>query len=189
MVDAGSYIGFKGLGYADYMGPKGRVLMIDIDPVSDAVARRNVEQNGLADRVQAVCCAILDKDYTPPAGAPVRKTFDRVRNTLARIDEHPTWTVSNVATRSLDSLFREAGLDEIDYLNMQLNGAEYEALDGLVDYWDRTKVIYCAASFHTGGASLNERLVRRFTERGCHVRTTRDSVLAVTPRHRRSFGV
>jgi FkbM family methyltransferase len=169
------------------MGPKGRVLMIDIDPVSEGLARRNIEQNNLQDRVQSMCCAIWSEDKALPPGTPER-TFDRVRNTLVAIDEHPTWTVQQeVATRSLDSIFREANLDEIDFLNMQLNGAEYEALDGLNEYFDKTKVIYCAASFHAAGEPLNERLKKKFEARGCWVKINPDSVTAVTPRWRSAF--
>jgi FkbM family methyltransferase len=190
MVDAGAYIGFKGLAYADYLGPNGKVLMIDIDPISAALALRNIVQNGLQDRVQSFCAAIWSKDYSPPAGTETQQTFDRVRNTLVKIDEHPDWTVgSTVATRSLDSLFREAGLEEIDYLNMQLNGAEFDALDGLVEYFGRVKVIYCAASFHADGKPLNERVAARFSERGCWVKSTDEGVMAVTPAHRSSFAL
>jgi FkbM family methyltransferase len=189
MVDAGAYIGFKGLGYADYLGAGGRTIMIEIDPVSQSIARRNIEQNGLGECVQSFCCAIWSENRPAPAATGVpTASFDRVRNSLVAIDEHPTWTVNHaVATRTLDSIFHEAGVEEIDFLNMQLNGAEIDALDGLVDYFDKVRVIYGAAGFHANGAALNAKLADKLAKRGCWVKKATQFVLAVTPRYRAAF--
>ena len=192
MVDAGAYLGFKGIGYADHLGPNGRTIVIEIDPVSEALARRNIEQNGLQDRMQSFCCAIWNKDQEAAdhGGAQSKPSFDRVRNTLSKIDEHPTWTVGGaIATRSLDSIFRQAGVDRIDYLNMQLNGAETDAVDGLVEYFDKVRVLYAAAAFHARGKPLNAPLAAKLEARGCWVKKTDHFIIAVTPRYREMYGV
>ena len=191
MVDAGAYIGFKALGYADWLGPGGRTLSIEIDPISESLARRNIEQNELQDRVQSFCCAVWSKDLEASlASSKGTQPFDRVRNSLVRIDEHPDWTVNRaVQTRSLDSIFRDASIEEVDYLNMQLNGAEIDALDGLNEYFDKTRVIYAAAGFHASGEALNTKVAAALAARGCWVKKSDEFVLAVTPRFRNHFNV
>jgi FkbM family methyltransferase len=178
LVDAGAYFGFKAMGYADHVGPRGRVILIEIDAENERLARRNIEQNNLQSRVQSFCCGVWHSN-----GTYNDRWRDRSAHTLAETDEHPYCTNNKiVVTRTLDDIFREANVDEIDWLNLQLNGAEPEALDGLVEYFDRVKVILAAAPFHKDGMPKRAALIKKLQARGCSVTETSTTVTAVTAR-------
>jgi len=186
LVDAGAYIGFKAIRYADYVGPAGRSIMIELGADNELLARRNIEQNNLLSRVQSFCYGVWSSD-----GEHADRWRDRSTHTLAETDEHDYCTTNlTVTTRTLDSIFAEAGADRVDVLNLQLNGAEPEAIDGLVDYFDKVRVIRAAASFHHKGTSKKSILVAKLKERGCWVDESKaTSVLAVTPAYRNMFHV
>lgn len=182
-VDAGAYIGFKALGFADYIGPQGKVLMIEICGENEALARRNISQNRLDNRITSFNSAIWKE-----AGEMTDRSRGYSAHTLVETSEHMNWHGrSTVAARTLDSIFTEAGLDEINYLNLQLNGAELEALEGLSRYFDRVQVIRSAGQFTRDGVLGMHLVADHLEARGCYVERKRNTVLAVTPRFRARY--
>lgn len=115
---------------------------------------------------------------------------DRSAHTLIDAEEHTNWDQRIVVpTKTLDTIFAEAGLSEIDYLNLQLNGAEPEALEGLNTYFDKVKIIRSAGHFHRDGVMQADILQEMLEKRNCRVLRRRNTVLAITPKYRDKFEV
>jgi FkbM family methyltransferase len=184
-VDAGAYIGFKAIGFADYVGERGRSILIEIGEDNAQLARRNIAQNKLESRVQAFHCGVWNTNGTAPD-----RVRDRSTHTLAQTNEH-SYAVNNlvVQTRTLDSIFTEAGVDRIDLLNLQLNGAEPEAIDGLVEHFDKVRFIRAAAMFTGNGETKMSILSKKLRDRGCWVLENPKTIFAVPEPYRKQFGV
>jgi len=124
VIDAGGCYGDTALYFSIKAGPAGKVFSFEFLPDSIAIFRRNMELN-------------------PQASARVK------------LVEHPIWSVSGeslfveacgpgthvkatsddpnavrVSTLTIDDLFREQVLERIDFIKMDIEGAELQALKG-----------------------------------------------------------
>ncbi len=128
-VDVGAHWGYFSLIMAEHVGAAGRVLAIEADPRIYAILERNFAMNDLP-QVQLVYAAAA-------AGSGVLP--------LISFDEHHNnWGISRIAAgsergsvsyevpaRGLDDLLDEAGVDAVDLVKMDIEGAEALALAGM----------------------------------------------------------
>jgi FkbM family methyltransferase len=121
VIDAGGCYGDTALAFAASVGPGGRVHSFEIDPGNAGIARHNFAGNpGLADRLALHECALT-------------------RNEQARLYRHgsgPGACVSDVpsgaplAVATIDGLVSRGVLDRVDFIKMDIEGAERDALTG-----------------------------------------------------------
>ena len=127
-VDVGANWGYYTLLGAHLVGPTGRVVSLEPHPALYAVLRGNIDHNRL-DQVTTLQVAAADR----PGGVTLNG-FDRGNGNfgLSRIDPDaaPERGVS-VPARPLDELLSREGLDRVDLMKMDIEGAETLALDGL----------------------------------------------------------
>jgi FkbM family methyltransferase len=128
-VDVGAHWGYYSLIMAEHVGSMGRVVAIEADPRIYAILERNVAMNNL------------------PQVQPVHAAVAAVSGRLSLIgyDEHNNnWGTSRIAggseassasyevpALSLDDLLDESGLDAVDLVKMDIEGAEALALAGM----------------------------------------------------------
>lgn len=130
-VDVGSNWGYFTLLACDAVGPSGLVVSIEADPRAARALRANLDANNLdSTRVFAVAAAarpgrLSMQDYLPDAGEVGNFGLARA-TTLA-----PGGRTFEIAARRLDDVLDEAGVDRVDLLKMDIEGAEAGALDGL----------------------------------------------------------
>jgi FkbM family methyltransferase len=123
VVDGGAYLGYHTLLAARRVGPRGKVLSFEPNPVTYRALRRNVRENGYEDRVIALPLAI---------GAwSGRRTFyvgaDDAGKSGPFVPER--WREATpTRTLSLDS--HVAGRS-IDVVKLDVDGGEVEALRGM----------------------------------------------------------
>jgi FkbM family methyltransferase len=120
VIDAGAFLAETALAFAASVGPEGRVASFEIDPMNATIARRNFALNpGLAQRIELHECA-LASDKTPlyrVGGGPA-----------ARVSTEPVGEPLKVET--IDSFIDGGGLDRVDFIKMDIEGAEPLALAG-----------------------------------------------------------
>ena len=137
MVDAGCYIGYKPIAYADHVGPDGKVVAVEMMPDNYDLLRRNVEANGLVDRIATVNCGLSDRTGTMTARR-YRKQQATIADDLDQLQgfgadcEVPVDTLANVFDRTL-------GDRDVDFLNVQVNGNELDVLAGLGPWTHRVR--------------------------------------------------
>jgi FkbM family methyltransferase len=135
-VDAGANIGFYSVLAARLVGPEGRVVAFEMMPDTAAILRRHVALNA-PDRIEIVENAISDRN-----GATVTATVEPGKHGQASIiaSASPDGRVAiEVATITLDTAL--AGAGRIDVLKMDLEGAEYLALQGAAEVLGRTSSV------------------------------------------------
>jgi FkbM family methyltransferase len=126
VVDVGANIGYYTLLAARAVGPEGAVVAFEPDPVNFKLLSRNVASNGLADRVALVQCAVADRNGT------VTLFHDRDNFGAHSFAEKNLVRAGSVevSCSTLAEALGEQGLDYVDLLKVDVQGAEGLVFEG-----------------------------------------------------------
>ena len=134
-IDAGANLGLFAANFARRAGPGGTVRAIEMMPGTAERLRRTVALNALAS-VEVVEAALCDR-----AGGTLRVAMpDAAHFGQASILRHgATGPATEVAATTLDAVAE--GLDRVDVLKLDLEGAEAQALRGAAEMLGRTRAV------------------------------------------------
>ena len=122
VIDAGGCWGDTALYFAHTVGAQGRVYTFDFVPDNLQILHRNVSLNPqLAKRIEVVPKALWDRsgeEIAYSANGPGTSLNNNQQGAL------------QVATVSIDDFVREEKLPRVDYIKMDIEGAELRALQG-----------------------------------------------------------
>jgi FkbM family methyltransferase len=130
-VDVGANWGYFTLGAAHLVGASGRVVSVEADPRAAETLSGNVVRNDLAS-VRVVGTAASDRDQILTFFS-YGSSSDRSANFGVALgglpgDGRPCF---DVRARPLDSILDDHGVERVDLLKMDIEGAERRALAGL----------------------------------------------------------
>ncbi|MFP4053228.1 MAG: FkbM family methyltransferase [Phycisphaerae bacterium] len=184
IIEAGAYLGYKAVRFADLAGEESKVIAIEMDSGNASLLKENIAQNGLGHRITGIWAGVWKEN-----GSMRSRTVHRAQHWLVGTEEtaDSARQTDEVPTRTLDSIIEEAGWDRVDFLNIQTNGAEPEALMGLQDHLDRVRLIKPATPYHRQGRSCREIIVEHLEDRGCKVIAHGSGILAVPAPFREEF--
>lgn len=125
VVDVGAGVGEETIVFAQLVGRSGRVVAIEAHPRTAECLRRSVSRSGL-ENVTVVAVAVSDRRGTIRIG-------DSDEHHQNSVVDSPTGDTPGleIPTRTLDDIVVELGLDRIDFLKMNIEGAERLALGGM----------------------------------------------------------
>ncbi len=123
VVDIGAGKGEDTLVFSRGVGPNGKVIAIEAHPITFRCLRLFCEWNGL-DNVDAMHLAITDR----PGPVEIETTGEWQAN---RIGESYKTGSAQVSGLTLDEVVRRANLTRIDFLKMNIEGAEMMAIRGI----------------------------------------------------------
>jgi len=145
VVDAGASIGIFTIHAATEVGSTGKVIAIEPDPTSFNSLIENLEANNITNVIA------------------VQKAAWNTSGTLS-LHIHPHWTGNTlipelsvgtnsvkVETTRIADILSSLGITEIDFVKMDIEGAELEALEGLQQYIDYIKN-FAISGYHTKDA-------------------------------------
>ncbi|GAB2947588.1 FkbM family methyltransferase [Micromonospora polyrhachis] len=125
VVDVGAGVGGEVRLFSRLVGEHGRVVSIEAHPTTFECLRRTVELNRLRN-VTPVECAVVG------TAGPVYLEDDPVRHIGNGLTNDSTNGVA-VAGRRLDEIMESLGIDHVDLLKMNIEGAELAVLEGSFD--------------------------------------------------------
>jgi len=178
VLDVGANIGYYTLQFARQVGPQGHVFAFEPDPQNFALLKLNVRQNGYAN-VTLVPKAVA-------ARSERRRLFRNRDNRgdhriYASGDDRESVDIETVA---LDEFF--AGDSRpIDFVKMDIQGAECEALSGMQSLLARNRHLRMFTEFWPRGMRLcgsdPEQFLRRLLELGFEVRVIDEQTERLLP--------
>lgn len=124
-IDAGANIGFYSILAAKLVGPRGRVIAVEMMPNTAAILKRHVEYNKVGHLVQVVEQALSDE---PDQFITARFTPGLFGQSSIAEGINPGGVEVTVKTTTLDKICTQPNM--IRLIKMDLEGAEYRALKG-----------------------------------------------------------
>ncbi|WP_156431569.1 FkbM family methyltransferase [Mycobacterium sp. GA-1199] len=123
VLDIGAGIGSESLPFARWAGASGKVIAVEAHPATFATLERTVRLNGVRN-VELVNAAIMDSDKPVMiSDLPAEVSYEN------RIGSEGV----EVAAMTLAGLVEMYDLDRVDFLKMNIEGAELPALQGSAD--------------------------------------------------------
>jgi len=155
VLDVGASIGGFTIPAAKKVGEEGFVVAIEPCPVNLAYLRKSVKIN----RLQNV-------QFVEKAAFNCRKRLSLHLSNSYNIDTHSLIYEEGkdsieVSTDTLDNIVYELGLTGVDFIKMDIEGAEIEALQGAERVLSKAKKVVVAA-YHIRNGKKTSSYVRRF---------------------------
>ena len=139
VIDAGACFGDTALGFAAAAGPQGRVFAFDIMPAHLQIIQANLALNPLlAARIEAVEAALSDGNS--------QTLYIHGKGPGARISDQPS--DQQVAVTSIDEFAARKNLPRVDFIKMDIEGAEPGALRGAQQTIQRYKPKLAISLYH-----------------------------------------
>jgi FkbM family methyltransferase len=130
-VDVGANWGYFTLAAAHLVGPEGKVVAVEADPRACQTLRENAVRNALD------CVEVFEVAASDVAGTVRMQEYEASAGETGNFGLARTTTVVEhgrhfeVQARPLDDVLDDAGVERVDLLKMDIEGAEGPALAGL----------------------------------------------------------
>lgn len=140
VLDIGANIGYFTLKFARLVGPRGRVYAFEPDPISFEILKRNVQSNGYKN-------VVLEPMAVSNVSAQAFLHRDKYNNLDHQlVNEFRSLKDISVKTIRLDDYF-QAIPESIDFIKLDIQGAEVLALDGMYALLLRSKSVKILTEF------------------------------------------
>lgn len=126
-IDVGANVGFYALSLAKRVGPRGAVHVFEPDPDTFRRLNDNVDLNGLRDIVRTYSAAVTNQTGNALfyRSGPVHTAW----GSLVEFKDIAVGTIT-VPTVSLDEFLRVQGIDQVDFVKVDVEAGEFELLEG-----------------------------------------------------------
>jgi FkbM family methyltransferase len=140
VVDCGAYVGAFTLYAAKVVGFKGTVIAFEPDPLNYEKLLSNISLNNLTN-VSAINKGVWSQNTI--------LAFNDSHNECAHVLlDNKAESKINVPVVSLDSELETLGIHRVDFIKMDVEGAEIEALKGAVRVLEHNDIHLAIASYH-----------------------------------------
>lgn len=126
VVEVGAFIGYYAMRVAELVGESGHVIAIEAINENTDILKRNVEENQLHN-VSIVPQAAWNSTGTLTLYREARQQASILRK-LVKPDAELT-----VPCNTVDQMLDNLGIEDIDFVRIQVNGAEVEVLEGMTE--------------------------------------------------------
>jgi FkbM family methyltransferase len=141
VIDAGAFKGWETLFFALKVGPAGRVISLEPDDQNLETLRRNLQLNKPAAKIEVLNQALWNE---------VGQIEFYQQGTLASSAfwSSPTAVKIRKDTTTIDAIVEQFGLPRVDFVKMNIEGAETKALYGAVETIRRSRPAFAIAADH-----------------------------------------
>ena len=157
-VEMGAFRGYFILRLCSWVGDNGKVVAIEPMPENVRILKKNLKANSIEN------CRVIEKGVWHEADTMVfnRRDTDNQSSSLVIADQGKE--KYSVQVDSLDSLLDEAEVEHCDFMVIQLNGVEIDALNGMKRY--RPENMAIAARYDKPGQNAVEAIATWMNESG-----------------------
>ncbi|MBU0959656.1 MAG: FkbM family methyltransferase [Nanoarchaeota archaeon] len=159
VVDAGAFVGNFAVYASKLVGPEGKVIAFEPEESNYRLLKRNIKLNKLKN-VIVIKKGLWHKDdllkFKTKGPESCLADFDK--------EENLSNTISVV---SLDSFFKRNRIKKLDFVKMDIEGAEIRAIEGMKNLMQANKINFAIASYHiVEGKQTCIKLEKMFKEMG-----------------------
>jgi FkbM family methyltransferase len=149
VVDVGAHIGRYTIIASKRVGANGKVIAIEAHPGNYEMLNRNVKLNGLTN-VTTLNYAVYSKETKIKLFLPGEKSNRTIYNTLISSRATDEEKFVEVNANTLDNLLQQARIShaEVNWLKIDVEGAEFEVLKGAHDIMSNSKNISLLIEIH-----------------------------------------
>ena len=147
VVDVGAHIGLYSLIAAKRVGTSGKVIAIEPDPENFKILKKNILLNQLTN-VEAVECAVYSTREKLKLFLPELEQGRTIFNTVMQDRARTSNNFLEVEANTLDNILIENNVQRVNYLKIDVEGAELEVLKGAVNTLSSNKNITLIIEIH-----------------------------------------
>ncbi len=154
VVDVGAHIGRYTIIASKRVGPRGKVIAIEAHPANYEILGQNIELNKL-NNVTALNYAVHSNRTVVKLYEPGQEEGFTIYNTIMtdRTLASKNQNYIEVKADTLDSLLLENGIKKVDWIKIDVEGAELEVLRGASNTLSKSKDSSLLIEIHNLGAS------------------------------------
>ena len=125
IVDVGANIGLFSI-YSVIRQPQARIYALEADPLNFSILKENIESNSLKDRIQAFNFAVSSKIGETVFYQSEISGWSSLFKTRGSQDGKPVY----IDTINISTFCKNHGIKKIDFLKVDIEGAEYDVFLG-----------------------------------------------------------
>lgn len=157
IAEMGAYMGYYTLYLSQLVGERGRIIAIEPMPDNLEFLKNNIEKNNIKN------VTIVPKGvWNEPGELTFYKNKDDHQSGSLLLKNNNKDKIE-IPVDSLDNIIDKAQVNDVDFMIIQLNGAEYEALQGLTKI--RPKNLAIAARYDKDHIKTSEKIKQLLEQR------------------------
>ncbi len=153
VIDIGAHMGRYTIPSSKYVGPNGKVIAIEAHPYNFKMLERNISLNRLTN-VTAIKCALYSKREKVKLYLPDEKQGYTMHHSvmsnylITKYSEKMEQNYIEVQAYPLDELIRTTDVKQVNWIKIDVEGAEYEVLKGAEDILTASRRISILVEIH-----------------------------------------
>jgi FkbM family methyltransferase len=147
VIDVGAHIGLYTLIAAKRVGSSGKVIAIEPDPDNFKILKKNILLNQLSN-VEALECAVYSTKEKLKLFLPELEQGRTIFNTVMQDRAGTSNNFLEVEANTLDNILNENNIQRVNWIKIDVEGAELEVLKGAVDTLSSNKNITLVIEIH-----------------------------------------
>jgi FkbM family methyltransferase len=171
VVECGAYIGYYAMRVAEMVGESGCVVAIE--PVAENLRRlsMNVEKNSFSNVI--VVSKAVWKEKT------VQNLFIEVKQRASLINKMVKSNESvSIECDTIDNILEDLDINQVDFVRIQVNGAEVEALTGMTETLKKGPKLLVASPYQRDKLLLYEKVISILHKAGYSIIKEGESIFA-----------
>jgi FkbM family methyltransferase len=172
VVEAGAYIGYYVMRAAELVGQDGKVVAIEAVDENLQLLRKNIEANKFQN-VVVVPKAVWNSTGSLKFYRNARQQASAISTVVTVQDEF------DVACDTIDNIVKAARLEKVNFIRIQVNGVEREALAGTSETLKQSPILLIAAIYERDGVPSWKEIKTTLEDYGYATQVEKGNILAV----------
>jgi FkbM family methyltransferase len=166
VVVAGAHLGLFTVKASKIVGDKGKVIAIEPEPGNLEILKKNIELNNLNNVI------IVNKGIWS-SKKHLKMNIGQYNRSHSFIKDHPEKTSQELILQvdTLDNILKELNIETVDFVKMDIEGSEIEALNGMEKVFKSKPSMAIAAYHQFKGKETYLHVIKKMEDKNFQLRT------------------
>lgn len=148
VLELGAYYGFGTMKLSELVGDEGKVVAVEADKVNYEILKKNIQSNNISNVI-----TINKGIWSKEGKGTLYKIKNQANSLVPKLLKNSSQ--SEIEIDTIDNILSSCGLDKVDFVSMEINGAEKEALLGMSNTLLQKKLRLVAAGWYEYNSKLS----------------------------------